>query len=108
MLPVALLTGMSPTPTALHARPRSKTTLFCPDCGHESHVGGDWNVEKTGGRTTTACPECGARIDDRRLAERPLAESAAVRRAVGTSRAIQRRVLEWWTAHGRRLLPTTG
>jgi predicted RNA-binding Zn-ribbon protein involved in translation (DUF1610 family) len=111
MLPVTLLTAMSPSSPVTHSR--SKATLFCPDCGHEGHVGGDWSVDTTGDRTTTACPECGARIDDRRVVERshperPLAGPAVVRRAVGTSRAIQKRMLEWWTAHGKRMLPTTG
>jgi predicted RNA-binding Zn-ribbon protein involved in translation (DUF1610 family) len=112
MRSVALHTNMSPS-SVPRPQPRSKATLFCPDCGHESHVGGDWRVETAGGRTTTACPECGARIDDRRHEERPnpgtsLAASAAVRRTVGTSLAVQRRLFEWWTRHGRRMFPTTG
>lgn len=45
--------------------PRPKATLFCPTCGHESRVDGDWELRTVGGRETTVCPECGARLDDR-------------------------------------------
>ncbi|EMA44155.1 phage terminase large subunit family protein [Halococcus saccharolyticus] len=43
-----------------------KTTLYCPDCGHESTIDGDWHVEHTTDddrdRAAYICPECGAVI----------------------------------------------
>jgi transcription elongation factor Elf1 len=56
---------------ASRTEPRSKTTLFCPECGHESDVAGDWIVrdgDAAGGRTHT-CPECGTAIEGRRRSE---------------------------------------
>lgn len=54
-------------------QPRRKAMLFCPDCGHESPVDGDWDH-----RTRTApaveevrCPTCRTRI-----CERPLPDSS--------------------------------
>lgn len=66
-------------------RYRRKATLFCPDCGHESPVDGDWDY-----RTRTApaveevrCPTCRTRIS-----ERPLPDHAerGVQSVVGRSR----------------------
>lgn len=39
---------------------RRKGVLFCPGCGHESHVDGDWVRSDSAGRTNYACPDCGA------------------------------------------------
>jgi predicted RNA-binding Zn-ribbon protein involved in translation (DUF1610 family) len=44
---------------------RSKATLFCQTCGHESSIWGDWDVRSTTERTTTSCPECGTTVDER-------------------------------------------
>ena len=48
---------------------RRKTTLYCPDCEHESAIDGDWRVEHTTAdtdddrdRAVYSCPECGAVI----------------------------------------------
>ncbi len=56
------------------AEPRSKTTLFCPECGHESDVAGDWIVcdgQKDGdaGGLTHTCPVCKTTIESGRRAE---------------------------------------
>jgi predicted RNA-binding Zn-ribbon protein involved in translation (DUF1610 family) len=40
----------------------AKTTLYCPVCGHESPVSGDWLVRERGGRTVYVCPTCGDAI----------------------------------------------
>lgn len=49
---------MNPSPTP-PAPSRRKATLFCPDCGHESAVGGDWLVHEAPGRDSVQCPDCG-------------------------------------------------
>lgn len=43
---------------------RRKATLFCPACGHESPVDGDWEVHTTEELIATDCPACGTRIDE--------------------------------------------
>jgi predicted RNA-binding Zn-ribbon protein involved in translation (DUF1610 family) len=42
-----------------------KTTLFCPQCGHESPADGDWAVSEADGHDAYVCPECGATIAER-------------------------------------------
>jgi hypothetical protein len=50
---------------------RSKTTLFCSVCGHESPPDGDWHESETttelGTRLTLSCPDCETTITRRRL-----------------------------------------
>jgi len=48
---------------------RIKSVLFCPDCGHESLVGGDWTATDDYVTRTrhVRCPECAATIADRPL-----------------------------------------
>jgi predicted RNA-binding Zn-ribbon protein involved in translation (DUF1610 family) len=47
----------------------SKAVLFCPDCGHDSPVDGDWIVRTRGEgddeRAVYACPDCGTVIQTR-------------------------------------------
>jgi len=43
----------------------SKSTLFCPDCGHQSPYDGDWHVVETTRKTQTRCPECRAEVNVR-------------------------------------------
>lgn len=45
--------------------PPSKTTLFCPSCGHESRANGDWLVRERDGRTVDVCPVCDEAIATR-------------------------------------------
>ncbi|MFC5133706.1 MULTISPECIES: hypothetical protein [Haloferacaceae] len=52
---------------------RPKAVLFCPDCGHESSLSGDWIVRESAGRTTHTCPVCDATVEDRRRPEPALA-----------------------------------
>jgi transcription elongation factor Elf1 len=35
---------------------RAKSVLFCPTCGHESPVNGDW--VRDGDAGTSVCPNC--------------------------------------------------
>lgn len=43
---------------------RAKSVLFCPVCGHESPMNGDWHVRQTDGESSVrgetefVCPEC--------------------------------------------------
>jgi len=37
---------------------RQKHVLFCPVCGHESPIDGDWLVESTDDTQRLRCPEC--------------------------------------------------
>jgi predicted RNA-binding Zn-ribbon protein involved in translation (DUF1610 family) len=46
--------------------PRRKAVLFCPRCGHESTLPGDWLVEEAGVDVEYACPKCGATVVERR------------------------------------------
>ncbi|QLK25694.1 hypothetical protein HYG81_16670 [Natrinema zhouii] len=42
-----------------------KTMLFCPDCGHESPITGDWNTRTTGDERLLVCTVCGSVVDRR-------------------------------------------
>lgn len=44
---------------------RSKTSLFCPDCGHESAVTGDWTAEATEDSLQLRCPDCDTVVQQR-------------------------------------------
>ncbi len=56
----------SAQPSSSSRAPGSKSVLFCPDCGHESSVDGDWRVQETGRGAAYRCPECGATVTVRR------------------------------------------
>lgn len=43
--------------------PRRKAVFFCPECGHESPVNGDWQTNADVAHTYT-CPECETVIDN--------------------------------------------
>jgi predicted RNA-binding Zn-ribbon protein involved in translation (DUF1610 family) len=57
----------SPTTDDAH----SKAVLFCPECGHESPVAGDWVVREEPEGLVYDCPICGMTIttrnDNRRI-----------------------------------------
>lgn len=46
-------------------RETRKSVLYCPDCGHESPILGDWVVRELGDATMYACPDCGTVIASR-------------------------------------------
>lgn len=52
------------TPDSDRTVPR-KSTLFCPDCGHESHWDGDWRVVETAEKRRYVCPDCDTQITSR-------------------------------------------
>lgn len=47
--------------------PPSKTTLYCPSCGHESPATGDWLSRERDDRTVDVCPVCDEAIATRWL-----------------------------------------
>jgi predicted RNA-binding Zn-ribbon protein involved in translation (DUF1610 family) len=51
--------------------PRQKTVLFCPRCGYESVLPGDWRIEEANAGTAYTCPECDATVVEQ--PEAPLA-----------------------------------
>lgn len=44
---------------------RTKTVLFCPNCGHESDITGDWHVYTEHARQLYDCPICTTTITER-------------------------------------------
>mgnify|MGYP006274317783 FL=1 len=54
---------MTTTQRRADASADRKTLLFCPACGHEAPIDGEWSVRRhrgaEGDRTVTECPECG-------------------------------------------------
>lgn len=56
---------MMAPPSEPTAEQRQKATLFCPDCGHESHITGDWEVRTSAGREMYVCPVCDAVLTTR-------------------------------------------
>ncbi len=47
-------------------QPADKATLYCPECGHESCINGDWMIRVLADSTTYACPKCETTIESRR------------------------------------------
>ena len=60
---------------------RTKATLFCSVCGHESPPDGDWDESETttdvGERLVLACPDCGTTVTRRPLDGRRVDATAA-------------------------------
>ncbi|MFB6107270.1 MAG: hypothetical protein ABEJ82_00310 [Haloplanus sp.] len=61
---------MSPAPSdspdeVCDMPPDRKAVLFCPECGHESALDGDWRLRTTADRRRVRCPDCGTVVDDR-------------------------------------------
>lgn len=44
---------------------RPKSTLYCTECDHASHVDADWRLRLRGDRVVLVCPVCGTSITDR-------------------------------------------
>jgi predicted RNA-binding Zn-ribbon protein involved in translation (DUF1610 family) len=53
------------TATAPPPESRQKTQLFCPSCGHESPVTGDWEAKQTEDGRAYGCPWCHTIISSR-------------------------------------------
>lgn len=41
---------------------RRKATQFCPHCGYENPIDGDWTVIETEGHARFECPDCGETV----------------------------------------------
>lgn len=57
---------MEPSTSAVERPPANKATLYCPQCGHESYINGDWIIRVLADSLTYECPECETVIDSRR------------------------------------------
>ena len=55
---------LTPDQTPENSPPR-KATLYCPDCGHESLINGDWTVRVHDDCADYECPDCGMTIISR-------------------------------------------
>ncbi|ELY70330.1 hypothetical protein [Natrinema versiforme] len=52
-----------------------KTVLFCPDCGHESPITGDWETMTAGDERLLVCTDCGSVVDRRSRRRSDLVEA---------------------------------
>lgn len=87
MTPPARPHPAGPPPDESEPRPADcKSTLFCPECGHESVIDGDWVVEDDHDQRVrdVSCPRCSTHITGRPLpadsdSEGPSTDSTATR-----------------------------
>lgn len=56
---------MVPSNNRAERQQPDKTTLYCPECTHESHVNGDWIIHVHTNHLDYECPECGNTIQSR-------------------------------------------
>jgi len=66
---------MTPSISNAERQPADKMTLYCPECGHESRINGDWIIHVLTDSLTYECPNCEAVIDSRRNQEELVAGS---------------------------------
>jgi len=57
---------MAPSTSTTEPQPIDKATLYCPECGHDSRINGDWIIHVLTDSLTYECPDCGSVIDSRR------------------------------------------
>lgn len=57
---------MAPSTSTTERQPSDKATLYCPECGHESRINGDWVINVLTASLTYECPNCETVIDSRR------------------------------------------
>lgn len=60
---------MAPSTSTPERQPADKATLYCPECGHESRINGDWIIHVLAESLTYECPNCETAIDSRRNQE---------------------------------------
>jgi len=61
------------TTDTLTADSTSKSTLFCPKCGHRSRCDGDWTRARSGRTVHYLCPDCHTEITSRPASAEPTA-----------------------------------
>lgn len=57
---------MTAATSTAERQPAEKATLFCPDCGHDSCINGDWIIHVLADSLAYECPHCETIIDSRR------------------------------------------
>lgn len=57
---------MTPSTSTPEPQPIDKATLYCSECGHDSHINGDWIIHVLTDSLTYECPNCESAIDSRR------------------------------------------
>lgn len=57
---------MTPSTSTTELQPADKATLYCPECGHDSRINGDWIIHVLADSLTYECPICESVIDSRR------------------------------------------
>ena len=81
--------------------PGRKSVLFCPSCGHESPVDGDWQVQARGETLAYTCPTCTEDITERPLTEArtsPVSSTSLIPSAGGSLLARSVRLAFAWAA----------
>jgi predicted RNA-binding Zn-ribbon protein involved in translation (DUF1610 family) len=67
IIPVwGVIREMAPSTSTTERQPSDKATLYCPECGHESRINGDWVINVLTASLTYECPNCETVIDSRR------------------------------------------
>jgi predicted RNA-binding Zn-ribbon protein involved in translation (DUF1610 family) len=56
---------MTPSTATSERQQSDKVTLYCPECGHESRINGDWLIHVLADSLIYECPDCGVVIDSR-------------------------------------------
>jgi predicted RNA-binding Zn-ribbon protein involved in translation (DUF1610 family) len=67
---------MEPSTSTVERQPAYKATLYCPECGHESRINGDWIIHVLTDSLTYECPTCETAIDSRRNKDELTARSS--------------------------------
>lgn len=57
---------MTVSSSTAERQPADKATLFCPECGHDSCINGDWIIHVLAESLSYECPHCETTIDSRR------------------------------------------
>ena len=103
-VPAAILVCMPPhtrRSSSATRDPGRKSVLFCPACGHESPVDGDWHVQARGETLDYSCPTCSEVITERPLTEArtsPVSSTSLIPSAGGSLLARSVRLAFAWAA----------
>jgi predicted RNA-binding Zn-ribbon protein involved in translation (DUF1610 family) len=56
-------------------KPADEATLYCPECGHESRINGDWTIHVLVESTTYECPDCATTVNSNQNRDALIARS---------------------------------